>query len=213
MNLYAQYSYDVSFCIFRKQVADLVTKHVKQFGSHKNDYLCISRYLELSVLSDLDVASDADCMGRVAVEELAALTPQHELVLNYENIDQLAYTYIIVPSQQPETKHDVLRAQMLQDYDNNLFPNGIFEPYFSWKKGEIAPNDISCLQLEAMTDEADRLLEFYDEKYPDAHNIHDNFIVDDPWQFTRGYGEDKRMVAYLGLISDQLVELQLTNRL
>ena len=123
----------------------------------------------------------------------------------------MAVKYIIEPANKPETKWNILNKQMIYDYEHKRFPNNIFDSYIKWKKSEISCDNISIEQIDKMSDEADRLLELYECKYPQAHLIHDMFIVDDPWQFTRGYGNDKYIVAYLQYISDQLSDLRLRN--
>ena len=46
------------------------------------------------------------------------------------------------------------------------------------------------------------MIEQFEDKHPCAYDISDKFIVDDPWQATRGFGKDKCMVAYLQYIDD-----------
>ena len=209
MNLYNQYSYNPGFCVFRKKVAEIISDYLNnhQYGGHA--LLCVSRYLEILILEDKS-NDDREYLEMINVSDFVKSFENNSTYsIDYNRIEELAKKYIIDSAAKAETKWNTLNREMLHDYDEEKFPNNIFEPYIKWKKSEISFNEISLEQIDKMSEEADNLLGFYDAQYPHAHEIHDTFIVDDPWQFTRGYGEDKRMVAYLEYISDQLADLRI----
>ena len=213
MNLYKQYSYNPAFCAFRKIVAEAVNCYMESHQSWVDAVLCISQYLEISVKEKKELLNSKDFVESIGLEKLILVSNDGSYDIAFDNIEKLAVKFIIEPGNKAETKWDVLNDKMLQDYKNHLFPNDIFKPYFKWKNSEISYDEITIEQIVAMSEEANRLLDFYDEKYPKARQIHDTFIVDDPWQMTRGYGDDKYMVAYLEYISDQLSDLHLRNSL
>ena len=209
MNLYNQYSYNPGFCAFRKKVAETIVGYLTNHQCGGHALLCVSRYLEILILED-NGNDDREYLEVINVSEFVkSFENSSTYSIDYNRIEELAVKYIIEPSNKPETKWDILNKRLIYDYEHSKFPNKIFEPYIKWKKLEIDIEDITLQQIVEMTEEADRLLEYYDSKYPHAHDIHDIFIVDDPWQFTRGYGDDKCMVAYLEYISDQLADMRL----
>ena len=213
MNIYTKFSYNPSFCAFRKIVAKTISDYLNVHQNEKPAFLCISRYLEFSVLEN-SINNSTDFVEVINLSEFVkSLEDTTTSILNYNKIEELAVKYIIEPAKRPETKWDVLNMQMIYDYEHQKFHNDIFDPYIKWKKSEIDIEDINIQQIENMSDEADRLLDLYDAQYPHAREIHDTFIVDDPWQSTRGYGEDKCMVAYLEYISDQLADLHIRKSL
>ena len=209
MNLYNKYSYNAAFCAFRKIVAETITNYLKNNPDANNSFLCISKYLEIVIVDKDELRMSDDMLEVLNVSDFFVGLKSQTATLDYNRIEGLEVKYIIEPSQKYETKWDILINRMIHDYDCEVFPNDLFEPYIRWKKSEISFNEISLEQIEKMSEEANRLLDIFDVKYPNAHEIHDVFIVDDPWQFTRGYGEDKCLVAYLEYISDQLADLHL----
>ena len=210
MELYSQYSYNPAFCAFRKIVAETLRRYLTHSSLTSNTTLCITKYLEISIVDKVDLSISNDFLETINLNELL-IRADGTLQPNYKVIEELAKKYIIDSAAKAETKWDTLNREMIHDYDEHKFPNTIFEPYIKWKKSEISFNEINLEQIDRMSEEADRLQELYDAQYPHAHEIHDTFIVDDPWQFTRGYGDDKRMVAYLEYISDQLADLRIRN--
>ena len=208
MELYSQYSYNSAFCAFRKIIAETIRQYLICNSLANNPILCISKYLEISIMDNEAVVSSNDIIELINLNDFL-IWEDGNLQPNYKVIEKLAKKYIIDSASKAETKWNTLNREMIHDYDEHMFPNNIFEPYIKWKKSEISCDDISMKQIDCMSEEVDRLLEFYESKYPQAKLIHDTFVVDDPWQFTRGYGNDKRIVAYLEYISDQLVDLRL----
>ena len=212
MNLYNQYSYNAAFCAFRKIVAEAITNYLKVHQNADDAVLCISRYLAITIAKNKkELTHNGDLLEIINVSDLVVRSMEQTYTLDFNKIEELAVKYIIEPANNCETKWDILIDQMIHDYECNVFPNKIFEPYIKWKKSEISIDEINLDQIEEMSEEANRLLEIYDAKYPHAREIHDVFIVDDPWQFTRGYGEDKCLVAYVEYISDQLADIRLRN--
>ena len=211
MNLYNQYSYNAAFCDFRKIVAEAITNYLKVQHNADDAVLCISRYLAITIVKNkTELAhSGGDFLEILNVSDFVISSNEETYTLDFNKIEELAVKYIIEPANKCETKWDILIDQMIHDYECHVFPNDIFEPYIKWKKSEISIDEINLDQIEEMTEEANRLIEIYDAKHPHAHEIHAAFIVDDPWQSTRGYGEDKCMVAYVEYISDQLADLLL----
>ena len=202
MSLYQKYSYDPSFCAFHKMVNNLLKSCVGNNASHNQRFLLVSKYLHLSIVDYSAPQSEED----------KSFYPLADLIvdgtINKDRVDEIAYEQIIVPTNLPEKRLEVLIDCMKRDYRKGAFPK-VFKPFFKWKLGEIKLEEITLEQVHAMKQTADEMYEELEDKHPYAYDIRDNFIVDDPWQATRGFKEDKCMAAYLQYIDDNLAELQI----
>ena len=187
-------------CLFRKMVGEAVERYVTSGGENPNHYLSVSRYLDLEVVNADELVND-DEHDFYSLQDLYADGKMNEKLLA-----DMVHRYIYLPLHLPMKKMDVLNDRMKEDFHKGIFPE-IFEPYFNWKLGNLDKEDISTDQILAMQNFAYDMMDDLDLKHPEARKIHDVFIVDDPWQSTRGYGEDKYMMAYLEYIVDQLSDI------
>ena len=203
MDLYNKYSYEPSFCAFHKMVTDLLSKTLEAGTPLAGHFLRVSKYLKLSVV---------DSSYTLDKEEDKALHPLADFftdgAINKEMVDHITYDHIIIPINLPETKLEVLIASMKRDFRKGMFPK-VFHPFFHWRYGNVNIEQFTLQQVADMKEALDQMIEQFEDKHPSAYDIRDEFIVDDPWQATRGFGEDKRMVAYLQYIDDKLAEMQI----
>ena len=76
-------------------------------------------------------------------------------------------------------KEDIINASVMVFHRLGYFPS-VLDPYFRWKQGKIACEDITREQLWDMVDVAEEMVDELEEKYPDGHDIHDCFASDGP---------------------------------
>lgn len=96
---------------------------------------------------------------------------------------------------------------MYQDFKEGLIPKYL-DPYFEWKLGSCDAPTFSLQEAEAMYEDADNALELLCDKHPGAISKTDSEHCDNPWRHTEAFGEDKRIAAYLEIITDELAELR-----
>lgn len=106
----------------------------------------------------------------------------------------------------PIDRFNTITRCLLRDAKAGLLPDYL-APYLHWKLTEQCGLMFSLQDACEMVERVDADLERYDEIYPDAKCNADYEHLDNPWCYTSAYGEDKRIVAYLQIISDELVSL------
>ena len=104
-------------------------------------------------------------------------------------------------------KQDIFIKKMIEDYQEGLFINPIYKPYFDWKTGETSILKISKQEARAIISDASNELEKYYVCYPDAYKDLDSYINDDAWQHYKGFGKDKYIVSYLEAIEYEVNNL------
>ena len=205
MTLFSKYSYRADFCAFRKQVLDMLAEAESRPAEATPLYLWVSPHLELKLVAG-DALSALDGGDLYPLRSLMLPSYTSESAADFADI--LSGIYIIGVGANCMDKEDIINASVMVFHRLGYFPAAL-EPYFRWKQGDIACEDITREQLWNMVDVAEELVEELEEKHPDGHDLRDCFVSDDPWQFTRGFEEDKYKVACLHYIVDQLEDIRL----
>lgn len=99
-----------------------------------------------------------------------------------------------------------LYSDMITEYQKGNIPQSfILRPYFEWKEGKKGCT-LTTHQLLSMRRAVESSRRLYERMYPNAWSSASFEVVDDPYKPYEGYGKDKRTVAYLDQIEEDLVD-------
>lgn len=110
----------------------------------------------------------------------------------------------------PLEKFEIINRTMEEDFKKGFLPDYL-KPYFEWRLSNDSRPAFTLQEAEEMYDKASSTLDDLYDRYPHAYaNIHDE-CNDNPWQITEGFVEDKRMVAYLEIVTDHITDMKLAD--
>lgn len=105
-------------------------------------------------------------------------------------------------------RQDKFMALMIEAYNQHRIPNWyVFKPYFDWKISKMFRIKLS--EIREMRSVAHRLLEKYDQQYPNSMDGIDFNDTDDLFCYYRGYGKDAETVGLLTGIEEELTNIMI----
>ena len=105
-------------------------------------------------------------------------------------------------------EQDLFKSRMIEAYNLQLIPQYfVFRPYFEWKMG-LRGCDFNRSEITSMRNTATRLLNKYEEQYPNAwDNV--RYVENDIYSIYEGFGKDKEIVCYLMNINEEMINLMI----
>ena len=116
MDLYKKYSYEPSFCAFHKLLTNLLSSNLEADKPMDECFVRVSKYLKLSVVDSSYTPREEEDKGLYPLSDFYV-----DDTINKDIVNKITYEQIIVPSNMPKTKLEVLIDCIKRDYRKGMF--------------------------------------------------------------------------------------------